>query len=89
MGTNGVLYHIWQKGRSTGWDMPEIGEYGRGTISEDGTTSIGYWYGPVTGHGTSKMEVDENGRVIKMISEDGCVFTRVDKGTRVKQPWGR
>lgn len=82
IGTNGVEYHIWQKGRSTGWEMPEISEYGRGTISEDGKTSVGFWYGPITGHGTATLEVDEAGRVIKMIGDDGCVFTRIESGKK-------
>jgi len=34
IGTNGLIYRIWQNGRSTGWDMPSIGEYGRGTFTK-------------------------------------------------------
>jgi hypothetical protein len=79
IGTNGVVYDIWQNGRSTGWDMPQFNEFGRGTISEDGKTSIGFWYGPVTGHGTSQLEIDDKGRVIKMNADDGSVFTRVGR----------
>lgn len=78
LGCNGVTYNIWQKGRATGWDMPEYNEYGRGLISEDGKINDGYWYGPITGHGKSQLEVDENNVVIRMVAEDGCVFTRVE-----------
>lgn len=78
VGCNGVVYHIWQKGRMTGWEMPEVSEFGRGMINEDNRTSVGSWYGPITGKGTSVLEVDANNKCIKMTGDDGCIFRRVD-----------
>lgn len=78
LGTNGLRYHYWQKGRVCGWEMPEFGEVSRGSISEDGTTLVSSWSGPITGSGTSKLETDSNGRVVCIRADDGTVLNRID-----------
>lgn len=77
LGTNNLVYHYWQKGRKCGWEMPMFGTAGTGVISADGKTMDSEWHGLVSGRCKSTLEVDENGKIIRMQTDNGVGFTRV------------
>lgn len=77
LGTNNLHYVYWQKGRKCGWEMPQFGESGKCTISEDGKTLSATWTGPLVGSGIYTLECDSSGRVIRMLGDGGFVATRV------------
>ena len=77
LGTNNLHYKYWQKGRSCGWEMPQFFESGKCTISDDGKSLASSWSGPLVGSGVFKLELDESGKVQKIIGEDGFVAKRV------------
>jgi hypothetical protein len=81
IGSNGLTYNYWQKGRECGWTMlPLYNETSTGIISEDGKTLASSWSGLINGSGIAQLETDGNGRVIK-ISGDGTYLTRLESGT--------
>ncbi|HNB22765.1 MAG TPA: caspase family protein [Candidatus Melainabacteria bacterium] len=79
-GTNGFTYHYWQKGRSCGWSMPLLGMTGSGLISSDGKKMESKWWGTVSGSCGADLEVDQDGKVVKMNCDNGTVLTRVNYG---------
>jgi hypothetical protein len=78
-GSNGLVYTYWQNGTTCGWDMPQLGMTGKGTISADGKSMASSWSGFVTGSCTSTLETDESGKVVKIISDNGVTLTRIDR----------
>ncbi|MBC7998425.1 MAG: hypothetical protein IAF58_10800, partial [Leptolyngbya sp.] len=76
VGSNGVKYNYWQKGRSIGWEMPEMNEVCRGMISEDGKMQASQWSGTNNGAGTAIIDTDGSGRAMKMTCNDGVVLIR-------------
>ena len=79
-GTNGFTHHYWQKGRSCGWSMPLLGMTGSGLISSDGKKMESKWWGTVSGSCGADLEVDQDGKVVKMNCDNGTVLTRVNYG---------
>jgi hypothetical protein len=79
-GTNGFTYHYWQKGRSCGWAMPLLGMTGSGEISADGKKMESKWWGAVSGSCGVDLEVDQDGKVVKMNCDNGTILTRVNYG---------
>jgi hypothetical protein len=78
LGSNGFVYTYWQKGKACGWDMPQYGVSGRCMISSDGKTMMSTWGGTISGSCTSTLEVDEYGRLIRIVSDNGVILTRMD-----------
>ena len=83
LGSNNLRYKIWQRGRSCGWEMPELYMIGRSTISEDGKTLSSSWSGPITGSEIAQLEVDAAGNVVKILSPSGTILSRVNSGKDV------
>ena len=74
LGSNGVRYNFWQKGRMCGWNV--LGVTGNCLITADGKTLNSVWSGLVSGKNKSSLEVDENNRVIRINADDGTILTR-------------
>ncbi len=74
VGSNGINYVYWQSGRNIGWDMQGVAL--RGVISEDGKTQVSQWTGANVGSGTAMIEIDANGKAIKMVCNDGVILIR-------------
>lgn len=76
LGSNGVRYSFWQKGRMCGWSV--LGVTGNCLITADGKTLNSVWSGFISGKNKSSLEVDENNRVVKIIADDGVILTRLN-----------
>ncbi|MCW5822744.1 MAG: caspase family protein [Cyanobacteria bacterium TGS_CYA1] len=79
LGSNGLKYTYWQKERKCGWNMPQFGVKGDCNISPDGKTLYSSWTGFISGKSTASLECDENGKVIKIIADDGTVLDRLNR----------
>lgn len=75
LGSNGVRYSFWQKGRMCGWSV--LGITGNCLITADGKTLNSVWSGYVSGKNKSSLEVDENNRVIRINADDGIILNRM------------
>lgn len=76
LGSNGVRYNFWQKGRMCGWSV--LGITGNCLITADGKTLNSVWSGYISGKNKSSLEVDENNRVVKIMADDGVILTRLN-----------
>lgn len=79
LGSNGLKYTYWQKERKCGWNMPQFGVKGECNISSDGKTLYSTWTGFISGKSTASLECNENGRVIKIIADDGTTLDRLTR----------
>lgn len=79
LGSNGLKYTYWQKERQCGWNMPQFGVKGVCNISPDGKTLYSSWTGFISGKSTASLECDENGKVIKIIADDGTILDRLNR----------